>query len=192
MGGCVSASACVSEEGGGYSVVLPRCGQCESDQTWGSHQLGVGEQKHLNDDIEARRGPLSTIMAQLPPRLCEAHRPVVPTLLPAWPGSVSLQPLASTTAPSPHWHPCQSSIPQAWLHLPSRNSRKASQQPSSYMAGGHSGTWASGPHSSSLDYSQPWVCHMKGFDQCPCGSRSPISCPGRPCAARGSHQVSMD
>ena len=91
MGGCVSTSACVSEEGGGYSVVLPRCGQCESDQTWGSHQLGVGEQKHLNDDTEAHRGPLSTIMAQLPPRLCEAHRPVVPTLSHLFPDTLGTE-----------------------------------------------------------------------------------------------------
>ena len=55
----------------------------------------------------------------------------------------SLQP--AQPAPSPHCHPCQSSIPQAWLHLPSRNCRKASQQPSSYTAEGHSGPWASGP-----------------------------------------------
>lgn len=100
MGGCVSTSVCVSEEGGGYSVVLPGCGQCESDQTWGSHQLGVGEQKHLNDDTDDIVA-LSTMMAQPSPRLCEAYRPVVPTLLPAWPGSVSLQPLASTTSPQP-------------------------------------------------------------------------------------------
>lgn len=41
------------------------------------------------------------MMAQPPPRLCEAQRPVVPTLLPAWPGSVSVQPAASTTSPQP-------------------------------------------------------------------------------------------
>ena len=51
MGKCVSTSACVSEGAGEYSVVLPGCGQCESDQTRGNHELGVGEEKHPKDDI---------------------------------------------------------------------------------------------------------------------------------------------
>lgn len=29
--------------------------------------------------------------------------------------------LPAQPAPCPHWRPCQSSIPQAWLHLPNRD-----------------------------------------------------------------------
>ena len=88
--------------------------------------------------------------------------------------------LPAQPAPSPHWCPCQSSIPQAWLHLPSRDG--ARRPLSSHQATRLGTQWDLGL----------WACHIKGFHQCSCGTGSRISCSGRPWAARGSHQVGVD
>lgn len=69
---------------------------------------------------EAHRGSLSTLVAQLPPGTCQASTLWSPPCRLLRLAAFLCSLLPAGLAPCPHWCPCQSSIPRAWLHLPSR------------------------------------------------------------------------
>lgn len=81
--------------------------------------------------------------AQPPPGPCQAQGPVVPpcSLLSLAAFVYSLLP--AQPAPCPHWCPCQSSIPQAWLHLLSRDGAGRPQQPHGWGIQWVLGLWPS-------------------------------------------------
>lgn len=142
---------------------------------------------------EAHRGPLSTVV-QPPPGPCQASAPwSPPCCLPAQPGSVPLQPPASTASPLPPLVSMPEQHSAGLAASPQQSlSREATQQWSGHTAQGHSGAWASGPPSFHLAYSLPGsrAGHLKGLVTAAV-VRSRISCPVWAWAAGGGHQVGM-